>query len=68
MPIEGRHTERFMTNPSREPREAERAEAALIRRSSRLKASPSAEEIPSRSEAGRGRCTLIVAIQQESAA
>ena len=32
VPIEDRHTERFMTNPFREPREAERAEAALVHR------------------------------------
>jgi hypothetical protein len=30
--IEARHTERFMSNPSGEPREAERAEAALVHR------------------------------------
>lgn len=29
VPIEARHTERFMTNPSGQPQEAERAEAAL---------------------------------------
>jgi hypothetical protein len=32
VPIEDRHTERFMTNPSHEPREAERAEAGLVHR------------------------------------
>jgi len=32
VPIEDWHTERFMTNPSREPREAERAEAGLVHR------------------------------------
>jgi hypothetical protein len=32
VPIEDRHTERFMTAPSGEPREAERAEAALVHR------------------------------------
>lgn len=30
VPIEARHTERFMCSPSGEPREAERAEAALV--------------------------------------
>jgi hypothetical protein len=32
VPIEARNTERFMTTPSGEPREAERAEAALVHR------------------------------------
>lgn len=32
VPIEARHTERFMSTPSREPRDAERAEAALVHR------------------------------------
>lgn len=32
VPIEDRHTERFMQTPSGEPREAERAEAALVHR------------------------------------
>jgi hypothetical protein len=32
VPIENRNTERFMTTPSGEPREAERAEAALVHR------------------------------------